>query len=325
MSAEGCLRLEIGVRDGLTEVIRQYQRAPLQAQPPIYSDPQCPGMAWVYMLLLGGGILQGDRLRTDIRVCPGAQVHLTTPAATLLYRSPAGPSHHAVTIRAEADSYVEYFPGAVIPFRGARYSETVSLAVDPKANLACGGVVSAGRTAMNELHAYDRYTCRLTARDLQGHLQFLDTTELEPERASPTRPGLLGRFTVLGGLHLLSSRCGDTSFASAVLALLHNDGTVKAGISELPSGAGLSVRVLGTSMEDVAAALHAILGVFRSHTRVRREASPGSIRDAEVLAGHELVTARISTSRPTGRNGATAHSKTVVQGAGPVASGGVKA
>jgi urease accessory protein len=291
MSAEGRLRLEIAVRDGLTEVVRQYQRAPLQAQPPIYSDPQCPGMAWVYMLLLGGGVLQGDRLRTDIRVCPGAQVHLTTPAATLLYRSPAGPSHHAVTIQAEADSYVEYFPGAVIPFRGARYFETVSLVADPGASLAFGSVVSAGRTAMNELHAYDRYTCRLTARDRQGNLLFLDTTDLEPERASPVRPGLLGRFTVWGGLHLLSSRCGDKSFASAVLTILHNCGTVKAGISELPSGTGLSVRVLGTSMEDVAGVLHATLGVFRSHTRVRRKASTGSIRDAEVLTGHELVTA----------------------------------
>ena len=99
---EGMLKLEFASRNGVTEIVDRYQQAPLHVQKVLHPHPALPGMAWVYVLTVTGGIVQGDRLRTEIVAWDGAQVHVTTPAATKIYRSPAAPSSHRLRIHAEA-------------------------------------------------------------------------------------------------------------------------------------------------------------------------------------------------------------------------------
>ncbi len=177
---EGRLRLEFAFRDGLTQLVDRFQQAPLQVQRVLYPNADLPGMAWVYVVSIAGGIVQGDRLQTEIVARDGAQVHLTTPAATKIYRSPASPASHLLRIWARAGTYVKYLPGPVIPFRSARFLEEVTLVAHPTATLVFGGILSPGRVAMGESHAYDLYSSRITAEGEDGVLEFLDIMHLTP-------------------------------------------------------------------------------------------------------------------------------------------------
>jgi len=261
---EGVLRLEFASRDGVTEIADRYQQAPLQVQKVLHPHAALPGMAWVYVLTVTGGIVQGDRLETEIVARDEAQVHVTTPAATKIYRSPAAPASHRLHIRAAAGSYVEYLPGPVIPFRGARFVEEVTLVAHPRATVVYGGIVSPGRVAMGEVHAYDLFASRVTARRTDGVLEFLDVTHLAPATMSPTRPGLLGRFDVLGTLHVWTSSIPPRDLSDRLHRVLQDSRDLLGGVGELPSGRGITVRIVGPRVELVAAALGAVVAAART-------------------------------------------------------------
>ena len=263
MSAQGCLRLEFARRKDVTELVSRYQQAPLQVQKAIHPRGDFPGMAWVYMLSIAGGIVQGDRLTTEIIAGDGAQVHLTTPAATPVYRSPAAPASHELTLRAGADSYVDYLPGPLIPFQGARFHEEVRLVRDPTATLVFGSVLVAGRIAMGESHAYDQYTSRVTALGAHGQLEWREVTHLAPAVASPRRPGLLREQQVLGALSVTTMRARPDALSRALHDVLQKQAAVAGGVSELPGGRGVSVRLLGLRAEPVVTALHAMVSWVR--------------------------------------------------------------
>lgn len=67
----------------ISRLAGHYQKAPLQVMPALYFDPLRADMP--YTMSAGGGIVQGDRLRTDIAFDPGTSAHLTTQAHTSLY------------------------------------------------------------------------------------------------------------------------------------------------------------------------------------------------------------------------------------------------
>jgi len=264
VSMEGCLKLEFASRDSITVIVDRFQRAPLQVQKVLYPHLALPGMAWVYMVSLAGGVVQGDELRTEIVARDGAQVHLTTPASTKIYRSPTASSSHLLRIWAGAGTYVEYLPGPVIPFRGARFLEEVKLAVHPEATLVFGGILGPGRVAMGESHAYDLYSSRVTAAREDDAPEFLDVTHLTPATITPKRPGLLGKFDVLGTLHVLTGKVSARTLSHRLHDLLHEQAGILAGASELPSGRGVTVRILGMRLESVSAAFQAAIATTRT-------------------------------------------------------------
>jgi urease accessory protein len=260
---EGCLRLEFACRDGVTEIADRYQQAPLQVLKVLHPHAALPGMAWVYVLTVTGGIVQGDRFHTEIIAREGAQVHITTPGATKIYRSPAALSSHRLRIHAGSGAYVEYLPGPVIPFRSSRFVEEVTLAAHPTATLVYGSILSPGRMAMGESHAYDLFSSRITAQRDDGALEFLDVMHLAPAKISPKRPGLLGSYDVLGSLHILTAAVPARALSDRLHALLQEQPEVLGGASELPSGRGVTVRIVGPRAEPVSAALQAVVTTAR--------------------------------------------------------------
>jgi urease accessory protein len=186
------------------------------------------------------------------------------PAATKIYRSPAAPASHRLHIRAAAGSHVEYLPGPAIPFRGARFVEEVTLEADPSATVVYGGILSSGRMAMGEVHAYDLFASRVTAQRPDGVLEFVDVTHLALAAMNPARPGLLGRFNVLGTLHVWTSASPQRDLSDRLHRVLQDSGDLLGGVSELPSGRGVTVRIVGPRAELVAAALGAVVAATRA-------------------------------------------------------------
>lgn len=251
----GLLELGLAPVAGTTRVVRQFQQLPLYVYHPLYVDPGWPGMAFIYMLQAGEGIVQGDRYRLDLDCAPGAAVHVSTQAATKIYRMDANFACQLVRLTADAGAFVEYLPDPVIPFRGARFYQRLCLTVDPEASVILGEILLPGRVARGEAHAYSLYYTDLEARAPDGALLFADRLRLDPDAAPPRSPGRLGSYDVLAALYIITRQVSAADLADRLHDRLGTGADVLAGISTLPNACGAAMRALGHSSAAVGAAM----------------------------------------------------------------------
>nr|WP_228553873.1 urease accessory protein UreD [Catenulispora pinisilvae] len=238
--------LELGFQriGGRTELVAHYQKSPLQIMRPLYIDPARPDLAFVYLMSTGGGILQADRLRTDLDCGADTAVHITTQAATKVHRMDFDYATQIVNLRAGPNSHVEYLPEAVIPFGGSRFYQHTVITADPSATVLAGETVLAGRLARGERHGYDAFASDFELRRPDGELLALDTVRLEPGGLGVTGPAVLGGHDVMATLFVVTAGAD----AAVVADTLHDavaDAGVRYGVSILPGDCGAWVRILG--------------------------------------------------------------------------------
>ncbi|MFJ8222717.1 urease accessory protein UreD [Streptomyces griseus] len=260
----GILDLAFAVRGGRTELVERYQKTPLQIMRPLWIDPEQPGMSYVYIMATGAGVAQADRYRMDFRCGPDTQVHLTTQAATKIFRMEHDYASQRVHLSAEAGSYVEYLPDPLIPFRGSRFYQRTEVTVAPGATVVVADTLTAGRLARGERHAY-----RVLATDLRisrpdGTLLAIDTLRLVPGRrgGGVLGPAVFAGHDLVASLFAVTDRVPATVLADALhdalagLGLLH-------GVSVLPRDCGAWVRVLDDSPIRIAGAQEAVRQAVR--------------------------------------------------------------
>jgi urease accessory protein len=254
--ADGLVRMVVARIGGRTRIVDLECRAPLQVLRAHRLDPALEDMAFVMVASPAGGVLQGDRLRIDIEVREGARLHLDTQSATRLYRMPDLPARLECRFHLAPGGYLEYVPDPFVPFAGSNVAIRTEAVVDPEAALILGEVVAPGRAARGEVHAMTRFESALEMSRPDGGLAFSDATVLEPgERLAD--PGMLGGYSALGSLHVMSSGFDPEVLRAAV------DGPVTsaacAGASTLPGEAGAWLRVLA---DDTATARRVVGAAF---------------------------------------------------------------
>ncbi|MEU4118549.1 urease accessory protein UreD [Kitasatospora sp. NPDC028055] len=252
----GLLELAFERIGGRTELTGHYQKSPLQIMRPLYFDPARPDLAVTLLMSTGGGILQADRLRTDIRCGADTAVHLTTQAATKVYRMEYDYATQLVNLEAGPGAYVEYLPEPVIPFVDSRLYQRTVLTVDPGATVLAGETVLAGRLARGERNAYQVFASDLEVRRPDGELVALDTVRLEPAGAGVTGPAVLGGHDVMSSLYVLSPLAPAARIADALHEALADRGLLY-GVSVLPQDSGAWLRLLDSDTRACAAALRA--------------------------------------------------------------------
>ncbi|MFB7531804.1 urease accessory protein UreD [Streptomyces sp. NPDC056178] len=253
----GILDLAFAVRGGRTELVERYQKTPLQIMRPLWIDPAMPGMSHVYLMATGGGIAQADRYRMDFRCGPGTQVHLTTQAATKVFRMEHDYASQRVHLTVGADAYVEYLPDPLIPFKDSRFYQRTEVTVASGATAVVGDTLTAGRLARGERHDY-----RILATDLHiarpdGTLLAIDTLRLTPGAGGPGNgvvgPGVFAGHDHVASLFVVTDRVPATEIADTLHeALAGLD--VLYGVSVLPRDCGAWVRLLDDRPVEVAAA-----------------------------------------------------------------------
>ncbi|HET7094217.1 MAG TPA: urease accessory protein UreD [Thermomicrobiales bacterium] len=253
----GLLELEMAPVAGKTRITRRYQQAPLYIFSPLYIDPARPDMAFVYLLHQGGGIVQGDRYRFDLVCKPGVAAHVTTQAATKLYRMERDFATQWTEIAVGADAVLEYLPDPVIPFRDARFHQRTRLVIDPTATAIVGETLLPGRVAYGERHAYTLFTSRTDAVAPDGSLLFADRIAFDPTRRPLQTPGRLGPYDVFATLFVAAPRPAPAELVARLRAALAPHADVLAGASELPNQCGAAVRILGPSSLPVKRAFDA--------------------------------------------------------------------
>ncbi|MGW9403563.1 urease accessory protein UreD [Arthrobacter sp. NPDC055585] len=259
----GILQLGFDRNRGRTELVQHYQKSPLQIMHPLYFNQLRPDMAYTYLMSSGGGILQGDRQRTDLRFGAGTSAHVTTQAHTRIYRMDAGYATAVVNLAAEEGAYVEYLPDPVVPFADSRFYQHTSVVLDASATLLLGETVYAGRLARGERHAYDVYASDLEVRRPDGRLVALDRVRLSPkaENGEDSRGngvnglGVLAGHDVLAMLYVFTPLAPPAELADTLArAVQGSGGDLIFGVSTLPGDTGVWMRLVGNDTVAVAAA-----------------------------------------------------------------------
>jgi urease accessory protein len=247
----GLMELAFERQGKRTRMVHHYYRSPLQMFQPMYYDPHRPDLPIIVVLQNGGGMLQGDRYRIDIECGRDAAAHITTQSAGKLYKCDENFIVQVIELVAHENSLIEFLPDMTIPYRDSRFFQYVKVRVDPSATVILGDVLAPGRTAYGEHHDYQIFHSLLEAFDPDGNLLVSDRIALQPGRFATTSPAILGEFDALGVLYVFSRQHPLSQLATAVRDALEDDPHTLSGVSELPNGAGISVRILGSSAHFV--------------------------------------------------------------------------
>ncbi|WAP50900.1 urease accessory protein UreD [Arthrobacter sp. ATA002] len=254
----GVLQLGFARNRGRTELVQHYQKSPLQIMHPLYYNPLRPDMAYTYLMSAGGGILHGDRLRTDLSFGAGTSAYVTTQTQTRIYRMEHDYASAVMNIAVGEDAYAEYLPEPVVPFADSRFYQQTSVVIDESATLLLGETLYAGRLARGERHAYDVFASDLEVRRPGGRLIALDRLRLSPGAGEPdgvTGLGVLAGYDVLAMLYVFTPLAPPALLADTLhQAVSGSGGDVIFGVSTLPGDAGVWMRLVGNDTVAVAAA-----------------------------------------------------------------------
>ncbi len=256
------INLEYDSDRNKTVITKQESQVPLYVQKALHYDESIPSMAHVFILSPSGGVLQGDRYRTDITSQNNAIAHITTQGATRIYKMDENYATQIINLKVNKNSYLEFIPQQLIPYNNARYYQKVTFNVDETSTLLYSETLVPGRIAMGELYEYDICYLKTILENDSKNIQFFDSCMLQPKKQKMNIIGMFGRYTVLSTVYLITKN--NISKLNEKINLIFNDNDeVVGGSSILPNDSGLCVRILSNSTEDSKGVIYNIAKIVR--------------------------------------------------------------
>ncbi|MCX4390465.1 urease accessory protein UreD [Micromonospora peucetia] len=256
----GVLRLGFERRGDRTILHDLYRQSPLLVQRALYWDEEMPELPCVMILTTSGGVLQGDRLRMDVDLAPGSQAHLVTQAATKIQEMDANYGSQIQRFTLGEDSYLEFLPEPVIPYRGSRFVTDSRVRLPESATMLYGEILQPGRKHYRdgELFAYDLFSCSLRAERPDSQQLFVEKFVVSPGQFEVGRVGVMDRFHIFGNVVLLTGpERAARVFDRTSAPVWDEEIPLASAVSRLPNDAGLIFKVLGQETEPVRAAVRA--------------------------------------------------------------------
>lgn len=254
--------------DGKTYLAKQYYQLPLQILPPYYQDAD--GTAFLYLLNPSGGVLQNDRLYTDILVEEDSRVCITTPSANKFYKMEDGFAKVENRFHVGRNSVLEYLPEHNVPFAASKVYQESTYYLDREATLIAFDVVTSGRTERGERFAYDIYSSK-TKIYVDHKLIAYENGSIEPGKKNHGGVGIFEDHDIYGTVFFYKENLSDL-LAEELRSALENCSGIHAGVSLLNQNL-LCVKFLGKTVPEAQKALSAIWGTGRrsllSKDRVR--------------------------------------------------------
>ncbi len=260
----GILDLELQTDgDGKTVITKQFSQVPLQIQRALYPENSLPKMAYLYVISSSGGILQGDRYRTDVTLKNRAIAHMTTQGATRIYSMNTNSASQILNITVDEDCYFEYIPDQIIPYKNSRYYQKVDLSVHNNSTLIYSEILTPGRVAMDESFAYDICYLRTHCKDQDKKIRFLENTKIEPKKMRVKDFGVLGEYEIVGTVYILTRKEDVNELENKLNECIKNSDSVSVGTSILSDESGIIVRILGNKTDSVFDVIFKILEISR--------------------------------------------------------------
>ena len=246
-----------------TVIREQFSKVPLFTQRALYLEESLPSMAYIYIISPSGGVLQGDRYRIDIQLSKNAIAHITTQGATRLYRMNKNFATQILNITLDSNCYFEYIPDQIIPYRDSRFYQSVNINLHDTATMIYSETIVPGRMAMGEYFDYDVCYLKTVAKSHNGSLKLVDTALLEPKRNKLKRFGILEEFNMLSNMYILTPSKYIGILTERISGDLIHYEKVVGGCSVLPNDSGITVRILGNTIDNIKEVIYNILKICR--------------------------------------------------------------
>ena len=243
------LTLESDSQRNKTIITEQLSRVPLYVQKALYYDETIPSMAHLFILSPSGGVLQGDRYRTDIELKNGAISHITTQGATRMYKMNSNYATQMINLNVGKNCYLEFLPEQLIPYKNSRYYQKATFKIDDSATLVYSETIVPGRVAMGELFDYDVCCLKTLCYDDKQEMKFHDNCILEPKKQTMNSLGIFGNKTAHSMMYVVTKQECIEELYETINQLFKDNDEIIGGASILPNNSGLSVRVLSNSSE----------------------------------------------------------------------------
>ena len=243
------LTLESDSQRNKTIITEQLSRVPLYVQKALYYDETIPSMAHVFVLSPSGGVLQGDRYRTDIELKNGAISHITTQGATRIYKMNSNYATQMINLNVGKNCYLEFLPEQLIPYKNSRYYQKATFKIDDSATLVYSETIVPGRVAMGELFDYDVCCLKTLCYDDKQEIKFHDNCILEPKKQTMNSLGIFGNKTAHSMMYVVTKQECIEELYETINQLFKDNDEIIGGASILPNNSGLSVKVLSNSSE----------------------------------------------------------------------------
>ena len=257
------LTLESDSQRNKTIITEQLSRVPLYVQKALYYDETIPSMAHVFVLSPSGGVLQGDRYRTDIELKNGAISHITTQGATRMYKMNSNYATQMINLNVGKNCYLEFLPEQLIPYKNSRYYQKATFKIDDSATLVYSETIVPGRVAMGELFDYDICCLKTLCYDDKQEIKFHDNCILEPKKQTMNSLGIFGNKTVLSMMYVVTKKECVEELYEIINQIFKDNDEIIGGTSILPNNSGLSVRILSNSSEVNKIAVYNIAQIIR--------------------------------------------------------------
>ena len=243
---------------GKTYLAKQFYKVPLQIMPPHYQDDD--GTAFLYLLNSGGGILQHDRLLTEIKVEEGAKAFITTPGNTKFYKMDDGHAEVNNHIELKAEAVLEYLPEHNVPFAHSTAYQNNEFRLHRDSVLIASDLVTAGRISRGEIFEYDKYSS-VTKIYVDDKLLAFDKTIMEPQKEHLHAIGLLEKYQSNGTMYIYQKNM-NTELISQIRNIRGNDDDVCFGASMVTDSL-MVIRLMGNNILDIQDVLYQIWAVTR--------------------------------------------------------------
>ena len=260
----GILDLELqATNTGKTIITKQFFQIPLQIQRALYPEISLPEMAYLYVISPSGGILQGDRYRTDVLLKNNAIAHITTQGATRVYSMDSNFASQIVNITVDENCYLEYIPDQIIPYEHSRYYQKVNLKVHENSTLIYSEILTPGRVAMGESFEYDICYLRTHCKNQDKKIRFLENTKIEPKKQRLKDFGILGEYNSVGTVYILTRKENVADLENSINIAIRNIDGVSVGTSLLPENSGIIIRILGNKTDNIFEVIFKTLEISR--------------------------------------------------------------
>jgi len=243
------LTLESDSQRNKTIITEQMSRVPLYVQKALHYDESIPFMAHLFILSPSGGVLQGDRYRTDIELKNGAISHITTQGATRIYKMNSNYATQMINLIVGKNCYLEFLPEQLIPYKNSRYYQRATFNVDDSATLIYSETIVPGRVAMGELFDYDVCCLKTLCYDDKQEMKFHDNCILEPKKQTMNSLGIFGNKTAHSIMYVVTKQECVEELYETINQLFKDNDEIIGGASILPNNSGLSIRILSNSSE----------------------------------------------------------------------------
>lgn len=220
-------------------------------------QPEAPDLATLYLQSASGGLYRGDRLELDITVRAGACAHVTTQSATVVHETGPSPARQETRLTVGAGAFLALDPDPMILFPGA------CLELDTRIVLAEGAraIVAEGIAHHDPQGAgrpYGTLSLALRIETSSGQTLVAERVRIDGmEFIADSSP--LGTHRAYGSLLVLAA--GDVLPEPTRLQTAADEAGCLSGVSALPNGAGLGLRLLAGDGGRLASGLQAAAAV----------------------------------------------------------------